>query len=63
MRLVTWNCCRGPFEEKVALLNSLSPDVVVMQECGKPRAEDHQTLWFGDNPRTGLGLRAFGSTP
>ena len=60
MRLVTWNCCQGPFEQKATLLTSLSPDIVVMQECCKPEAEDRQTLWFGDNARRGIGLRAFG---
>ena len=32
MRLVTWNCCRGAFGKKAALLDSLSADVTVIQD-------------------------------
>lgn len=56
MRLVTWNCCRGPFAKKVPLLDALEPDIAVIQECEKPAIESESCLWFGDNPRQGVAV-------
>lgn len=61
MRLATWNCCRGPYEKKVPLLDSLKPDIAVIQECARPNDESDQSLWFGDNPRQGIAVVATGS--
>lgn len=61
MRLVTWNCCRGPYAKKGVLLDSLSPDVCVIQECGKPEVVSRQLLWFGENPRQGIAVAASGA--
>lgn len=58
MRLVTWNCCRGPLEKKAALLESLSPDIAVLQECARPASESESCLWFGHNPRQGIAVVA-----
>jgi len=58
MRIVTWNCCRGDFTAKAALLESMRADVVVFQECAKPATESAATLWFGDNPKIGVAIRA-----
>ncbi len=60
MRIVTWNCCRGPLATKLAALASLSPDIAVVQECPRPAAQSPQFLWFGDNPRHGVAVLAFG---
>jgi exodeoxyribonuclease III len=60
MRLATWNCCRGPYLKKAALLDSMGADVAVLQECAKPQAESESLLWFGDNPRQGLAVVARG---
>jgi hypothetical protein len=60
MRLVTWNCCRGPYAKKAPLLDSLNPDIAVIQECAKPENESDTCLWFGDNPRQGILVRSFG---
>lgn len=60
MRLVTWNCCRGSLLRKIPLLDEFAPDVVVMQECAKPLTETEQCLWFGDNPRQGVAIKAYG---
>lgn len=60
MRIVTWNCCRGAYAKKVPLLEALAPDIAVIQECAKPLAESEQCLWFGDNPRQGLAVQAYG---
>lgn len=50
MRLVTWNCCRGPYARKMPLLDALAPDIAVVQECAKPEFQSPNCLWFGDNP-------------
>jgi hypothetical protein len=60
MRLATWNCCRGAYVKKAALLDALGADVAVLQECAKPQAESESLLWFGDNPRQGLAVVARG---
>jgi endonuclease/exonuclease/phosphatase family metal-dependent hydrolase len=58
MRLVTWNCCRGPYEKNSALLSALEPDIAVIQECARPTTESDTCLWFGDNPRQGVAVLA-----
>ena len=58
MRLVTWNCCRGAFDRKVPLLDRLAADIAVVQECARPACESPTCLWFGDNLRQGLAVRA-----
>ena len=60
MRLLTWNCCRGPRERKLAALDALPAEVAVIQECPRPDAESPQSLWFGDNPRQGISVVATG---
>ncbi|MEW5838091.1 MAG: hypothetical protein AB1717_04585 [Pseudomonadota bacterium] len=61
MRLVTWNCCRGPYTKKVPLLEPFAADIAVIQECAKPSTESDQCLWFGDNPRQGILIQSFGA--
>lgn len=58
MRIVTWNCCRGPGPRKLSLLADLSPTLSIVQECPRPSAADDSTLWFGDNPRQGIAVIA-----
>jgi exonuclease III len=58
MNLVTWNCCRGRYEKKGALLEQFGADIIVLQECAKPLAESESLLWFGDNPRQGILIAA-----
>jgi len=58
MRNVTWNCSRGTCARKVPLLNTLAPDIAVIQECARPEIESEQCLWFGDNPRQGITIQA-----
>lgn len=58
MRLITWNCCRGPHDKKVPLLAALNADIAVVQECAKPAIESDTCLWFGDNPRQGITVQA-----
>jgi exonuclease III len=58
MRLVTWNCCKGPYARKIAHLETLQADIAVVQECPRPPAESAQCLWFGDNPKQGITVLA-----
>ena len=57
MRLVTWNCCRGPAPSKLPVLAALSPSVSVIPECPQP-ADTNSMLWFGNNPRQGIAVAA-----
>jgi hypothetical protein len=58
MRLVTWNCNKGPYEKKVPRLGSLNRDIAVIQECPKPLVESEGCRWFGDNPKQGVTVLA-----
>ena len=42
------------------MLEALSADIAVLQECARPLAESESLLWFGDNPRQGLAVVARG---
>lgn len=60
MRIVTWNCCRGPASTKFAFLKRLKPTIAIVQECARPVGDDPRCVWFGDNPRQGIGVVASG---
>ena len=57
MKLITWNCCRGPYAIKVPLLDKLGADVAVVQECAKPKDESETCVWFGNNLRQGIAVQ------
>jgi hypothetical protein len=61
MRLITWNACKGGFDLKVPLLDSLRPDIAVIQEIAAPAVQTDQVLWFGDNPKIGMAVVANGA--
>ena len=62
MRIVAWNCCRGPFEKKLAALETLLPDVSVISEAICPAEESAQLLWFpSETSRLGIQVRARGA--
>ncbi len=60
MRIVTWNCCGGACLDRAAELAPLAPDLAVLQECAQPHAgaAENEWLWFGENPRKGVGVVA-----
>ena len=58
MRIVTWNCCRGPFARKTELLRPLAADVAVVQECARPPEESARVRWAGEKPRQGIAVLA-----
>lgn len=39
MRIVAWNCCRGPIPKRVLALEALHPDVAVLSEALEPTEE------------------------
>lgn len=62
MRIVTWNC-NGAFRRKLAQIDELNADILVIQECENP--EQHSSeyeiwsgnyLWAGTNKNRGLGI-------
>jgi exonuclease III len=62
MRIVTWNCFKGDPKTRFNQLSAINPDICVLQECSKPTSEnDRSVLWFGDNPRKGVGVVAASS--
>jgi len=47
LRIITWNCRDGPFEEKRALLEKLKPDILVLQEIPAPGKENNaHCIWI-----------------
>ncbi len=61
MRIVAWNCFRGPLARKIAALETLSPDVAVLPEVPAPSAESEQVLWFPSNASSlGIQVRSSG---
>ena len=56
MRLVSWNCRKGRFEFKTAMLHGLRPDISVIQECAKSAVQSNQCLWWGDNNKQGIAV-------
>jgi hypothetical protein len=61
MRIIAWNCCRGPIARKIAALEGLAPDVAVLPEATAPSKETEQLLWFPSNAsRLGIQVRSFG---
>jgi exodeoxyribonuclease III len=60
MRIVSWNCCRGPFDRKLAALEQLQPDLAVIAEALAPPEQTDQVRWFPSNAsRLGIQVRAF----
>ena len=60
MRIVTWNC-QMALHRKIDPLLSLNADVAVIPECSEKSViacgqYRFNTLWFGSNPRKGLGI-------
>jgi exonuclease III len=61
MKIVTWNCNLN-LEKKFDLLQSLTPDIAIIQECEKLK-ENHfsncKYFWCGENEKKGLGILVF----
>ena len=48
MRLLTWNCRRGPLETKLRALEHLRADIVVLTEARRPHDDLPNSHWFGE---------------
>jgi endonuclease/exonuclease/phosphatase family metal-dependent hydrolase len=63
LRLATWNC-RMALDSKRAMVERLSADVVVIQECAGDNQMQHElgvsSAWHGAYEPKGLGVFAFG---
>jgi endonuclease/exonuclease/phosphatase family protein len=57
MKLTTWNCRRGPLNEKIAALDDLRSDILVLTEASPPRTATPDILWFGER-RYGVAIVA-----
>src|ERR687890_154788 len=55
MRLVSWNCHHGAFDERLAELHPWRPDVAVLQECSPSPGTG---IWFPTTSRKGVGIWA-----
>lgn len=61
LRIVTWNCSRGPLQRKLDAVSSLEPDIAVLSECPGSVAEPGRAVDFREpNARYGVQVRAFG---
>jgi exodeoxyribonuclease-3 len=58
IRLATWNCRRGTFEEKWNALGQLAPDLAVITECKRPMQDSPDCLWFGPDGKLGVAIVA-----
>lgn len=62
MKILTWNC-NGAFRKKVALVDRLDADILVIQECKDPLRSTEKYLdwagdylWIGESKNKGLGV-------
>ena len=63
MRIVSWNCARGPLAPKLNALHFLKPDVAIVCEAPAPQHTSDQVLWFPTEvgqSRLGIQVRAYG---
>ena len=61
MRIVAWNCCRGPLQRKLEALATLAPDVAVLSEAPPPAEASSSVAWFPSGAsKLGVQVRAFG---
>jgi exodeoxyribonuclease-3 len=57
MRIVTWNCRRGPLATKRAALSSYDADILVLTEASRPAVAESDVAWFGER-RFGVAVIA-----
>ncbi|CAN7773165.1 hypothetical protein LJR290_007636 [Variovorax sp. LjRoot290] len=63
MRIVSWNCARGPLDRKLTALHSLHPDIAVVCETPAPPDPSDRVLWFPTEEgqsKLGIQVRSYG---
>lgn len=64
MRIVSWNCARGPLNRKLSALHVLNPDIAVVCEApAPPDPSGGRVLWFPTEEgqsKLGIQVRAYG---
>lgn len=66
MKLISWNC-QGAFRKKADAILSLSPDILIVQECEHPdrlslgvkNKLPNDYYWHGDNLSKGIGIYSY----
>ena len=60
MKIISWNCNMAyRNKEKILLKFNPDTDIVVVPECEKFGEQTSKRLWFGDNPKKGLGIFSY----
>ena len=60
IRIVTWNCQGGPFNECLTEITKLNPDIAVIQEINRPDMQNKNCLWVcGKVPFKGVAIVTF----
>lgn len=60
-RIVTWNCCGGPFEKKFQYIAQLNPepDIAIIQEIAQPKTPVQNCIWTASSaPAKGVAIIA-----
>ena len=64
MKIVSWNC-NGAFRKKHEAVETLNPDLIIVQECEDParstkafRSWAGNYVWYGHNKNRGIGVFA-----
>jgi hypothetical protein len=62
MRIVTWNCYRGPSAKKLAALDALRSDLAILSEAPALAVETEHALWFpAEGSSLGTQVRTSGA--
>ncbi|MBI5306957.1 MAG: endonuclease/exonuclease/phosphatase family protein [Planctomycetes bacterium] len=56
IRLITWNCSRGKYDEKRSNILSLNPDLAVFQEASQTKTLRCNDFWYGKHHTNGLAI-------
>ncbi len=65
MRIISWNCQGGFYNQKYEKIIGLAPDIAIIQECNKPSklpisVQYEDIIWQG-NDKKGIGVMTFSS--
>jgi exodeoxyribonuclease-3 len=58
MKIISWNC-RMAYRKKAESILKYHPDLAIIPECEYMGEQTTKRLWFGDNPKKGLGIFSY----